>query len=360
MQRSAMGLVLQVHRHAEEIAALFGKAAVLSLPRNADDRSLPPAMARDRRGVLSGQLWEQTELPARTSGKLLLNFCNLAPILSSTSLTMIHDTQVFTSPQSYTPAFAQFYRFVQPILGARALRVLTVSQHSADQLVQWNVARAERIRVIPNGIDHAPTGPSDPSILARLGLNGTRYVLALSSAQAHKNLGTLLAAFGAEELADLVLVLFGVAGPEDLREAGYVLPPNVRFAGRLSDGALRALTEAALCYAMPSRTEGFGLPPLEAMLRGCPAVVSTGGALPEVCGDAALYADPDRPADWIAAIRAVADDAAVRMRYAAIGRERAGLFTWDRAGEALMGVLREVADDRSGKAIAGPLERDAP
>ena len=110
--------------------------------------------------------------------------------------------------------------------------------------------------------------------------------------------------------------------------------------------ALAALIQHALCYASPSRTEGFGLPPLEAMLQGCPAVVSTAGALPEVCGAAALYAAPDDPGAWVSAIRALADDPALRARHTALGRAHAAGFTWRRAGERLMDVLRDVALER--------------
>ena len=350
VHRTAFGLVDQLICHQAEVADLFGRPASIAAPHTVALTDRLPRMAIDRTGVLAGQWWEQLELPAKARGKLLLNFCNLAPVLSPTSITMIHDTQVFTSPKSYTPAFGRFYRTVQPMIGARAVRVLTVSRFSAEQLVRWNVAPADRIRVIHNGVDHVAHAAADPAILGALGLGTARYVLALSSVQAHKNLKVLLEAFASERLADLTLVLFGAEGRSAVMAAsiaaGLTVPPNVVFAGRVSDGALRTLTENALCYAMPSRTEGFGLPPLEAMLSGCPAVVSTGGALPEVCGDAALYADPDRPAAWIGAIRAVADDPELRARHAALGRLRAAHFTWARAGESLMEVLREVARER--------------
>ena len=346
VHRVAFGLVEQLIGHQQEIEHLFGTQVSIVAPRTAAGMDRLSLIPLDRGSVLAGQAWEQLELPLKTRGKLLLNFCNLAPVLSATSITMIHDTQVFTSPQSYSRAFVRFYRTVQPIIGARGVRTLTVSRYSAEQLIRWKVAPADHIRVVPNGVDHALRTVADPAAVAALGLGTTRYVLALSSVQAHKNLAVLLEAFASERLADLALVLFGSSDRAAAVAAGLVVPPNVLFAGRVSDGGLRALSENALCYAMPSQTEGFGLPPLEAMLCGCPAVVSTKGALPEVCGDAALYADPDNPAEWIGAIRALADDPALRTRHAAMGRARAAGFTWARAGESLMAVLREVASER--------------
>ena len=87
--------------------------------------------------------------------------------------------------------------------------------------------------------------------------------------------------------------------------------------------------------AFPSLTEGFGLPPLEAMALGCPVVAAPLGALPEVCGEAALYADPFSPAEWSVKIRTALHDEAVRKSLIADGRQQASLFTWKRAAHNL-------------------------
>ena len=103
----------------------------------------------------------------------------------------------------------------------------------------------------------------------------------------------------------------------------------------MSDAELRALYERALCLAFPSVYEGFGLPPLEAMASGCPAVVSRAGAMPEVCGDAALYCPPG-DADTLAAhIASVAADDALRRSLVDRGRARARRFTWRQTALAL-------------------------
>ena len=104
--------------------------------------------------LLTGHAWEQVELPWRTRGTVLLSFCNLAPALHGASVPMFHDAQIYSTPQSYSPAFRAFYRLIQPLAGARALRVLTVSQFSKDQLTQYGVAREGNIRVVPNGVTH--------------------------------------------------------------------------------------------------------------------------------------------------------------------------------------------------------------
>jgi glycosyltransferase involved in cell wall biosynthesis len=114
-----------------------------------------------------------------------------------------------------------------------------------------------------------------------------------------------------------------------------------RVLGRVSDAALRALFENALCLVFPSRYEGFGLPPLEAMACGCPVVAARAGAVPEVCGEAALWFDPSRPATLRdALLRLVAEDG-LRDSLRAAGLDRARHFTWEAAARALLALVRE-------------------
>jgi glycosyltransferase involved in cell wall biosynthesis len=137
-------------------------------------------------------------------------------------------------------------------------------------------------------------------------------------------------------------VLVGSATAADFAAAGVPTPKNVVFAGRVSDGELRALLESAACLAFPSTTEGFGLPPLEAMLLGCPAVVAPCGALPEVCGDSVVYVDPHDDAGWAEAIGAYVQDGRMRTRAAARGRHHASRYTWRRSAERLLTVIDDV------------------
>jgi glycosyltransferase involved in cell wall biosynthesis len=263
---------------------------------------------------------------------------------STAAITMIHDAQVFITPESYSWAFARWYRTVLPVIGHRHLRILAVSQFSADQLVRYGVTQPDRISVIPNGADHLLSYNPRPEIIDRLQLRGRGFVIALANVQAHKNIGLLLKAFSDPSLASLKLVLVGAAEPKQFEALGYSVPQGVVFAGRVDDGELRALLEAALCLAFPSTTEGFGLPPLEGMTVGCPAVLAPCGALPEVGGEAAMYAAADDPAQWVEAIGTLASDPGLWERYSLAGRERSALFSWDQAGQKLVEVIRHVVD----------------
>ncbi|MFM9976629.1 MAG: glycosyltransferase family 4 protein [Sphingomonadaceae bacterium] len=289
--------------------------------------------------MLTGIPWEQLSLPLRQGAATLLNLCNIGPVASANAVTMVHDAQVHLSPQSYRRAFRLWYRFVQPILGARNRRLLTVSAFSKEQIVALGLCKADRIGVVHNGVDHIDRVVADPDVVPRLGLAAQRYVVALSTTQAHKNIRILLEAFADPALADVRLVLIGGTGRDAFLAAGLEIPANAVFAGRVSDEELRALMESALCLAFPSTTEGFGLPPLEAMRVGCPTLVAPCGAIPEVCGDATEYIDPGNAALWRDAVLALAANPNDRAALVEAGYAQAARFTWRNAALVLAGEL---------------------
>ena len=306
-------------------------------------RSFPlDRIARTKKGPLVWQLWEQFQLPLECRAQLLVNLCNLAPIAVEGAITMIHDAQVFISPESYSRSFGSWYRFALPQIGSRAFRIVTVSNFSRGRLAAYGVAPLSAISVIHNGVDHILRVAADDAVLARLGLAYEPYVVALANTQKHKNIGLLLNAFGRPAMKRLKLVLVGSAEAADFVAEGFTPPDNVIFAGRVSDAEMRALLEGAVCLAFPSTTEGFGLPPLEAMALGTPAVVAPCGALPEVCADAAIYAPADDPAAWEAELLGLLEDPRRRRRMGQVGRRHASTYTWERAAWELLGVIDEA------------------
>jgi glycosyltransferase involved in cell wall biosynthesis len=117
---------------------------------------------------------------------------------------------------------------------------------------------------------------------------------------------------------------------------------RVRFTGPVSEAELAALYGAALAYVFVSRSEGFGLPGLEAMAAGVPVVAARAGSLPEVYGDAALYCDPLDVESIASALAGVASEDDLRARLVARGRQRAGEFSWARTAEQTLAVYREA------------------
>lgn len=332
---------LQHERH-EAIRGLdIGVAMPWDAARQADEIDLPKRIVGPFRHIP----WEQLTFPLREKDGFILNLCNIGPAFRSRSITMIHDAQVHLTPSSYSRSFRLWYKFIQPIILKRHRYILTVSDYSRQQIARFCHIPESRIDVIHNGADHMHRYVSDTSIVEWPELRGQRFVIGLATTQQHKNVATLIEAFRGPALSDLKLVLFGSARKADFEKLGSIVPDNVVFTGWLADGELKALMEAALAIGFPSRTEGFGLPPVEAMALGCPAVVAPCGALPEVCGDAAIYADPDRPEAWRAAFRALADDAQWRADYAKAGKARAARFTWEGAAVKLCHILQNASEN---------------
>jgi len=344
VHRVAYEHIRQIARHRQELTQLFGAPPLILAPRNVAPQALGGIpLVLDNRSALTGALWEQVELPVRAGGALLLNLCNLGPMMARHSAVMIHDAQTVSTPASYGLMFRAYYRMMQGVIGVKATRILTVSEFSRGEIDRYGIAPAAKIDVIHNGSDHGRAITPDTGMMAKLGLQPGRYVLGLASAQAHKNIRRLLAAFADNAMEPLKLVLFGSGGAAKMRAQGLNVPDHVVCPGRLSDAQLAGLMGQALCLAMPSLTEGFGLPPLEAMYWGCPTVVAPCGALPEVCGDAALYAAPDDTGQWRDAFRRLANEPQLRETLITAGHSRAAQLSWDSGGEQLMAVLRDLA-----------------
>ena len=291
-------------------------------------------------GVLRGHPWEQLELPRHTRGGVCLNLCNTAPLAGRSTVVAIHDAGVFAVPAAYSRPFRLWYRLLHPQLGRRAVRILTLSEFSRAELGRHVGIAPDRITIIPAGGEHILAEPADSRILQRLGLKG-RYVLAVSSRSPHKNFAGIQAAMKLIRHRDITLVFAGGANPRIFR-SGEELSDDSCMAGRVTDPELRALYESAECFVYPSFYEGFGFPPLEAMTSGCPVVVSRAASLPEVCGEAAVYCDPNDPADIGRALDEVLESAELRTELRRRGKERASQFTWSRSGTALLGLLDGV------------------
>lgn len=342
-----------VHRVAEELivavdSLLSAEPALaaafdltLATPRNIRRQPRLDNIHGKTVGRLSGILWEQFDLSRLTADGLCISLCNAGPLARRNAMTMLHDAQVYSMPASYSFAFRFWYKITQPLIGHRHRRILTVSDFSKSELVRYGVAPAEKISVISNGCDHILRISPDDTAIARLGLANKAYVLALANTQHHKNIRILLEAFANPALKHTTLALFGGATAADFEAMGYKAPGNAVFLGKIPDAELVGLMQGATAFACPSLTEGFGLPPLEAMLLGCPAIVAPCGALPEICADAALTADPHDATAWVRQISRLMTDNSLREDMCARGEIQAGKFTWQRAARQLLKAIAE-------------------
>ncbi|MGG5812412.1 glycosyltransferase family 4 protein [Falsiroseomonas sp. CW058] len=332
-----------VQRFATEVvtalAALSaaGEAPALRLlaPRGAPEAfaGLPVEVVGSR----GGQAWEQLDLPRAAGADLLLNLGNTAPLRrGGPQAVVIHDAGVFDTPESYTLAFRAWYRALHLALPRGGARIVTVSEFSRARLAARLKLDPARIAVMPEGGEHVLRPRADGDVIGKHGLRPQGYALAVGTRAAHKNLDALRGAAALLGGRGMVLAVAGAVdagvfgGPADVQGAA------VRPLGRVTDAELRALYENALCLLFPSRYEGFGLPPLEAMWCGCPVLASRAGAVPEVCGEAALWFGADGPA---AALARLLDEPGLRDLLRSEGARRAQHYTWAAAARSLLEAI---------------------
>lgn len=291
-------------------------------------------------GRLTGHLWEQLELPRLQPRAWLYSPCNTGPLLRRRQILTIHDAQVWLNPEAYSPVFRHWYRTLLPRLARHAQIVTTVSAYSKAQLERFGVVPSGKAHVIHNGADHLDAIQPDTQTLARHGLQPQGYFLAVGSLSPHKNIAMLARTAAACPPGTPPLVIAGGGNPRVFASAGISPGPQVRLLGRVTDAELKALYQNALAFAFPSLTEGFGLPAVEAMRCGCPVIASTGGAIPEVCGDAPWYADPLDPTAWTEAFTRLSRESEIRGRLASAGLTQSARYQWRRAAKDLVDRAR--------------------
>jgi glycosyltransferase involved in cell wall biosynthesis len=298
---------------------------------------------------LKGHIWEQLSLPRHCQGRLLFSPGNTGPLTHRRQVVTIHDASTFDCPGAFGGAFGRWYRWLLPRLARRALHVITVSEFSRQRLVKHLGVSEFKISVVHNGVTMRGTPPSEDSLVKvrrRLNLGG-RFLLFVGSMDPRKNLARLIEAFGRADLPDLTLVVAGGVNRQLFSGSSLDgLGGKIRIVGRVDEECLEALYAMADAFVFPSSYEGFGLPPLEAMARGCPVLCSDSSSLPEVCGlpedrgGACIYFNPNSVGQIAEAMLAFSRTPA-RKRDAMVdaGRRRAALFTWDRCATETAGVL---------------------
>ncbi len=264
----------------------------------------------------------------------------------------VHDLIPLLLPQTVSAPFRWQFRLWLTRSVTVADAIVCVSETTRGELEHRFPSARGKTTVVHNGVDHvdrvAPPDPTTRAWLDALGLP-ERWVLYAGALDARKNVEAVgeavLELSRRGRPAALVLAgqrWFGAGQIEKKLEAVREAGVEVRALGHLADPVFYELMRRAPVFAFPSRYEGFGLPPLEAMRLGTPAVVANTGALPEVVGDGAMQVSPDDPGALADALDAVLSSKAERERWSLAGRRRAEHFTWARAAAQTLAAYRSA------------------
>ena len=235
-----------------------------------------------------------------------------------------------------------YFGAVLPPALRQAAAVLVISERTRTDLLDWYHVPGldEKTKVVPLGVSTSvPAGPLPSGI-------EPGFILAVGTVEPRKNYPRLLAAYRGLR-SGLIAPQLVIAGRPGWAYGDTLdrirREPGVRYLGHVDEPTLSALYESAAVLAFPSLYEGFGLPLLEAMARGLPAVVSKAGALPELAGDAAVLVDPEDVTSIEVGLEKALSDKALRERLSSAGKERARHFTWEHSAEVTREALRGIA-----------------
>lgn len=294
-------------------------------------------------GRLKGHLWEQIELPYYSRKGILLSLCNTGPIFKRNQLLTIHDALVYRVPNAYSFIYRSWYKILQTILGKTSRRIITDSNCSKQDLINYFKIKNEKIEVIYLGWQHMDKISLDNSIVARWNIKPRDFILAVSSMNPNKNFISICKAINKLQNKDINIVIAGGSN-HIFDQCNIPVSENIKLLGYVSDNELKALYENAACFIYPSFFEGFGLPPLEALACNCPIIISNTGSLPEIFGPSAYYVDPNNIEDiakGISEILEKQEKANILLEY---GKELLKKYSWSGAAERLLDIVKEVSN----------------
>jgi glycosyltransferase involved in cell wall biosynthesis len=278
----------------------------------------------------------------------------LPPLATCPSVVTIHDCIHLRFPQYLPSRFAYLYaRAFMWSAAHRSARVLTVSEASKRDILEFFSIPDDKVTVVHNAIDErfGVPPPEDEVVRVRERYQlHEQYALYVGNIKPHKNLERLIEAFHQlrqEGFPHLRLLIIGdeISKFAALRRAvhRYKLHKHVRFLGFVPDRTLAVLYRLAAVFVFPSLYEGFGLPPVEAMASGTPVVTSNVSSLPEVVGDAAILIDPYDPAAIAEGMRQVLTDPDLRAELIVRGLARAHQYSWERSVQRIHDIYGAVA-----------------
>jgi glycosyltransferase involved in cell wall biosynthesis len=347
------GLVRSLTALGHEVV-VFGRSPLIPSGPRITQVSTPAWMAFDANGA-SGwlrMLWNAFVLPLR----LLRRKVDAAVSQNAEGmvwspvpqLLVVHDLIPLHYPEE-APRLNRYYRRILPWVLKRAAAVVTVSEYTRSELLQRYGLNPASVQVAYDGVEQR----SSPALShgERVRFAAEPYFLFVGTFSPRKNLETVLRALASirDQVPEKLLI---VAYPDRWTREALRLAEELKLSDRitqlsgLTDGEMRHVYEHATALFLLSEYEGFGLPAVEAMLAGTPAVVSDSTALAEVAGEAAIRVGAKDVTAVSAAMLRLANDGAYRERMRHVGMQRARTFTWARTGTTISDVLCQAVQDR--------------
>jgi glycosyltransferase involved in cell wall biosynthesis len=274
----------------------------------------------------------------------------ISPFDRGRTIAYIHDVLFLSNPEFYT-VFERLYFTPLRFLAQRATSIITVSAEEKKRLLQFNYSEeADKIKVVYHGVDRsfATKDRYDPELVKHVQRTyqlPDRFVLFVGRLNLRKNVENLLRGIALISDKEIPVV---IVGADDWKKSNHLsvirdlgLERRILFTGPIYE-SLGVVYSLSSVFCFPSHAESFGLPALEAMASGVPVVVSSTTSLPEICGDAGIYVDPDSPASIAAGIDNLLTNPELYYQKRQAGLARSGIFTWEEAARRTIACLTSV------------------
>ena len=244
----------------------------------------------------------------------------------------VHDLLPFHYP-SLLPRWVPYYEYFLPALIKGSAAVVCVSEFTRQEILErYPTVQKEKLKVVHGGVDLNRFRPGPPGVIHEL-YDLNEYLLCVGEVRPYKNMGNI---FRAMELwpAGPKLAISGkitdvLKAELDNLAQSLKIGNRIIWLGYVPDDLLPNLYSEAIAFIFPSLYEGFGLPIIEAMACGCPAIISNRASLPEIGGDAAHFFDPMEISDIAESIQRVCEDTEYRQKLVQRGPKHANKFTWE-------------------------------
>lgn len=315
------------------------------------------------RVITPGKLWTQWRLPLdlffhRPRPDVFFSMTHYAPRFSPVpTIISVMDVSYLRFPEMFNADDLYQLRNWTEYSVKKAKKVLTISDSSRDDIIKLYKKPKEKVVTIYPGIKNFIS--LEPRVFGMNQLQAKyhtskNFILFVGTLQPRKNIVRLIEAF-ANVLKSpdtheegLQLVIIGKKGwqYEEILQAPkkFGVEDEVKFLENVPDNDLDVFYQHALCYVLPSLYEGFGLPVIEAMQRGCPVITSNVSSLPEAGGEAALYINPEDVNDIAAKINKLINDKKLREDLIEKGKKQAKKFSWEKSAKETYQILLDVAN----------------
>jgi len=290
---------------------------------------------------------EQVELGLKLHSNISLFWSphyNIPLLYRGNLLVTVHDLFHLAMPDLVKGFHKRLYaKTMFSQLCRRAKAIICISEFTKNELIRLAHCKEDKIRLIPNGVDQ-----SWRYVKKQNNPYYKPFFLFVGNVKPHKNIKNLIRGYALikdQIEQDLIIVGkkdgFLTGDDEAIVEAGK-LGSRINFSGFIDNETLIQYYKNADALVFPSLYEGFGLPPLEAMICGCPIIVSNKSSLPEVCGDAALYCDPYSITDISEKMIMFSRNSSLRETLVQKGYTRAERFSWEECAKKTISVIQEI------------------